>query len=370
MKVRNAQSDPRKNPDSLRVHGLRLAVDSSYEAVQKPSEAANRNKAFLSSPLRLRTFESTRIDAEVHRRNRLNEDSLSPRLHGVNESDRPPDPKERVSSRTTADSRTSHQVGNEASARQHREGRTTQGATVERNRARGNWSVSPLWEAKILLGVLKEQGLAGKGLLRAFEKWAPTIARTSRSAMSRVYRQQTGREMSDYILAQLADKVVRYNQLPPEADVVRQALLNSSGSSGSDEELGRRTVGIGNRRESASGLPTSAQTHLQGWTKSGSVRRLPIGSSATMRHRAPHTSGKNVAAEEGSVLTLNQRLLDDNDPNVLLSTNEVANLTGFRPKTIRRWVSRKLLNYIRVGNRLRFRLAAVELFLRQREVRR
>jgi excisionase family DNA binding protein len=64
-----------------------------------------------------------------------------------------------------------------------------------------------------------------------------------------------------------------------------------------------------------------------------------------------------------------QRLLDEHDPNVLLSTNELASLIGFRPKTIRRWVSRKLLNYLLVGNRLRFRLAAVELFLAQREVR-
>jgi excisionase family DNA binding protein len=52
-----------------------------------------------------------------------------------------------------------------------------------------------------------------------------------------------------------------------------------------------------------------------------------------------------------------------------LSTNELATLIGFRPKTIRRWVSRKFLRYIRVGNRFRFRLAAVELFLAQREVR-
>ena len=42
---------------------------------------------------------------------------------------------------------------------------------------------------------------------------------------------------------------------------------------------------------------------------------------------------------------------------------------GFKPKTIRRWVSRRLLNYIRVGNQFRFRAVAVELFLAQREVR-
>ncbi len=370
MKVHNTQADPRKNPDSTRVHGLRLAVGSSSAAVQKTSQAANRNETLLSQPLRLRTFQSTRIDAEVQRRNRLNEVSLSPGSHGIGELDRPQNPRERVSSRSTADSHRSDEDGNKASMGQHREGRTAQGARVEGNRARGNWSVSPLWEAKILLGVLKEQGLAGKGLLKAFEKWAPTIARISRSDMSRVYRQQTGREMTDYILVQLADKVVRYNQLPSEADIVRQALLNSSGSSGSDEELSRRTVGTENRPESASGLPTPAKTHLQRWTNDGSVRRLPVDSSATRRDRAPRICAKNMAIEEGNVLTLKQRLLDNNDPNILLSTNEVANLTGFRPKTIRRWVSRKLFNYIRVGNRLRFRLAAVELFLRQREVRR
>jgi len=55
--------------------------------------------------------------------------------------------------------------------------------------------------------------------------------------------------------------------------------------------------------------------------------------------------------------------------NTLLSTNELADLTGFAPKTIRRWASRRLLNFIRVGNQFRFRPAAVELFLTQREIR-
>ena len=43
----------------------------------------------------------------------------------------------------------------------------------ERRRVRGNWNISPLWEGKILLGVLKQQGLAGKRLIQAFDKWAP-----------------------------------------------------------------------------------------------------------------------------------------------------------------------------------------------------
>lgn len=64
-----------------------------------------------------------------------------------------------------------------------------------------------------------------------------------------------------------------------------------------------------------------------------------------------------------------EHLPHTNDPNALLNTNEVADRIGVKPKTIRRYASRKLLNYIVVGNRLRFRPAAVELFLTQREVR-
>jgi len=141
----------------------------------------------------------------------------------------------------------------------------------------------------------------------------------SRAEMNRVYRAQTGREMSDYILVQQADKVVRYNQLPPEAEVVRRALLSPDSS------------------------------RVNGYNQS--------------------EQAENPAETKGAFRSSKQHRLDDHDPNVLLSTNELASLTGFRPKTIRRWVSRKLLNYIRVGNRLRFRLAAVELFLAQREVR-
>src|SRR5438552_199450 len=69
--------------------------------------------------------------------------------------------------------------------------------------------------------------LAGKGLVKAFEKWAPRIAGCSRAEMNRVYCEQTGREMSDYILVQQADKAVRYNQLPPEAEVVRRTVLST-----------------------------------------------------------------------------------------------------------------------------------------------
>ena len=125
--------------------------------------------------------------------------------------------------------------------------------------------------------------------------------------------------MSDYILVQQADKVVRYRQLPPEADLVRRTVLGSD----------------------------------------------PFSGNAALQLK----QAENPWERKGSLRWSKQCLIDEHDSNVLLSTNELASLTGFRPKTIRRWVSRKLLNYIRVGNRLRFRLAAVELFLAQREVR-
>jgi hypothetical protein len=115
-------------------------------------------------------------------------------------------------------------------------------------------------------------------------------------------------------LVQQADKVARYNQLPPEAEVVRRALLSPN--------LSRAKGDI---------QPEQAE---------------------------------NPAEKKGAFRLSKQHLLDEHDPNVLLSTNELASLTGFRPKTIRRWVSRKLLNYIRVGLRRSpkmYRLCSAEL---------
>ena len=275
MNHRSIQLGVRKNPDSSRVHGLRLTVVNSPAEVEEDSDSKVRCEAF--SPPRMRVFELPLSHVE----------SAGIVLKSNN-------------NQKQAD------AGIEACEEEHR-------------RSRGKWSVSPLWEAKILLGVLRQQGLAGKGLVKAFEKWAPRVAGRSRGEMNRVYRAQTGREMSDYILVQQADKVVRYNQLPPEAEVVRRALLSPDSS------------------------------RVNGYNQS--------------------EQAENPAETKGAFRLSKQHRLDDHDPNVLLSTNELASLTGFRPKTIRRWVSRKLLNYIRVGNRLRFRLAAVELFLAQREVR-
>ncbi|MGB7846199.1 MAG: helix-turn-helix domain-containing protein [Candidatus Acidiferrum sp.] len=205
----------------------------------------------------------------------------------------------------------------------------------ERRRVRGNWNISPLWEGKILLGVLKQQGLAGKGLIKAFDKWAPRIVGVSRLDMDRAYGQQTGRTLSDYILAQQADKAVRYRQLPPEADGYR--LLLAESTSGQKSESNTLALDV------------------RAWSAEEGGTILPIRSAVIEKIALSGASRSNL---------LGPRL-----SNTLLSTNELADLTGFAPKTIRRWASRRLLNFIRVGKQFRFRAAAVDLFLAQREVR-
>src|SRR6266478_614581 len=186
MKRRSTQLDRRQTPDSLRVHGSRTVVNSSA-GVEEDSDSKVRYEAF--SPPRMRVFELPHSHME----------SAAGIVLKSNSNQKQAD------------------VGIEACEEEHR-------------RSRGKWSVSPLWEAKILTGVLRQQGLAGKGLVKAFEKWAPRVAGRSRAEMNRVYRGQTGREMTDYILMQQADKSVRYTQLPPPAEVVRRALLSPDSS--------------------------------------------------------------------------------------------------------------------------------------------
>lgn len=92
-------------------------------------------------------------------------------------------------------------------------------------RIRARWSVSPLREAKALLGVLQQEGLRGNGLVKAFESHSPRLLGYSREDMGKLYRQQTGRDLTDYILVQKADKVVRYDEFGPERVVLRRTLL-------------------------------------------------------------------------------------------------------------------------------------------------
>src|SRR6266478_3788771 len=126
MKRRSTQLDRRQTPDSLRVHGSRTVVNSSA-GVEEDSDSKVRYEAF--SPPRMRVFELP----------------LSHMESAVG-----------IASKSNSN-RKRAAAGIEAYEAEHR-------------RSRGKWSVSPLWEAKILLGVLRQQGLAGKGLVKALDR--------------------------------------------------------------------------------------------------------------------------------------------------------------------------------------------------------
>lgn len=89
----------------------------------------------------------------------------------------------------------------------------------------GRWSVSPLREAGTLLGVLKQSGLAGKGLVDAFDRWSPRLLGYVRADFEALYFKQTGRMLTNDILIQKADKIVRYGGLGPEAEVLRREFM-------------------------------------------------------------------------------------------------------------------------------------------------
>jgi excisionase family DNA binding protein len=127
-------------------------------------------------------------------------------------------------------------------------------------------------------------------------------------------------------IIQQADKAVRYRQLPPEAESIRLALAKSSAAAVED-----------------------------GITREQDPVLLSRRNAVTLRM--------------ARLLDLNPDQPEARLSDALLSTNELADVTGFAPKTVRRWAARKLLNFIRVGNQFRFRPAAVELFLSQREIR-
>jgi len=53
----------------------------------------------------------------------------------------------------------------------------------------------------------------------------------------------------------------------------------------------------------------------------------------------------------------------------LLTTAEVSQSLKIAPKTVRRWYQQRKLNGIMLGNKLRFRQSAIDLFLAQRETK-
>ena len=165
-----------------------------------------------------------------------------------------------------------------------------------------------------------------------------------------------------------SSQTVRYKQLPSEAEVFRLALAKSVRAEGLERDT--------NERKAFCGAPSPGEAKSPLCKARLNIRRGLDVLEAT-------TGVCAVSAEQsGTVLPLRNTVVEKNaglpgskrDPlgahpsNVLLSTNELADLTGFAPKTIRRWASRRLLNFIRVWNRIRFRPASVELFLTQHEV--
>ena len=53
----------------------------------------------------------------------------------------------------------------------------------------------------------------------------------------------------------------------------------------------------------------------------------------------------------------------------LLSTREVAEQLGLTPKGVLNFARKRKIGYIRMGNKLKYRPAAVALFIAQREVK-
>jgi hypothetical protein len=92
---------------------------------------------------------------------------------------------------------------------------------------RAKWSISPLREAKTLLGVLHQEGMRGRGLIESFERNAVRLLGYSREDMGKLYRKQCGRELTDSILITKADHVVRDSELVEERVVLRRTLLKN-----------------------------------------------------------------------------------------------------------------------------------------------
>jgi excisionase family DNA binding protein len=64
MKHRSAQSGPRKNPDSSRVHGLRLSVSSSsHQALRRVENPYDPSEASSSPPHEAEVFDLPLTDA-------------------------------------------------------------------------------------------------------------------------------------------------------------------------------------------------------------------------------------------------------------------------------------------------------------------
>lgn len=59
---------------------------------------------------------------------------------------------------------------------------------------------------------------------------------------------------------------------------------------------------------------------------------------------------------------------DSTRPRSLLTVDDVAEIMNLQPKTIRDWVSRRSIPFVRVGHNVRFRPDAVDKLIANSEV--
>jgi hypothetical protein len=85
-----------------------------------------------------------------------------------------------------------------------------------------------------LLGALKQQPLARKGLIKAFDKSAPRIVGVPRLDMHSTYGKQTGRKLSDYILTNRLTKLFATGSFLRRQMVI--GLLRAESASGQKSE--------------------------------------------------------------------------------------------------------------------------------------
>lgn len=76
-------------------------------------------------------------------------------------------------------------------------------------------------------------------------------------------------------------------------------------------------------------------------------------------------TGRSAASIEGSIGDKVER----SEPFIenLATVEELAGALGLAPKTVRNWVARRQIPFVRIGKRTRFRRQSIEAWLEQQE---
>ena len=92
------------------------------------------------------------------------------------------------------------------------------------------------------------------------------------------------------------------------------------------------------------------------------LRLLNWGDASVLYHSKKKTNLRKAAKTGRPDIS---GLLFDN----LINVENVAEVLGVAPKTIRKWVSIRFIPFVRVGRRVMFRPKSIELWLNQKEVK-